>query len=228
MERSTTTCSLQPSKSYNASASQTDALPASLHADDAALLRRIAAQDPQAFDALYAQYTTRLWHYLARILGDPVLAEDVCQDVLLVVWQQAERFPATVPLWAWLCGIARHKAHTARSRLAPRVIASPGHWDSIPATPEDILLGQESGRVLDRVLGTLPFYEGTVLGLLIQHGCSYQDIAAMMETPVSTVRTRVWRACQRLRARVAALDTPSPRPRSAHVPTGSTRQRVYR
>ena len=98
----------------------------------------------------------------------------------------------------------------------------------MPDTPEDILLCQESGRVLDRALGTLPFYEGTALELLIQHGCSYQDIAAVMETPVSTVRTRVWRACQRLRARVAALDALPPHPRSAPVPTGSSRQRVHR
>jgi RNA polymerase sigma-70 factor (ECF subfamily) len=228
VERSTTTCSPQPPKPYNASASEMGVLHTNLHADDATLLRRIAAQDRQAFDALYARYTRRLWHYLARVLGDPALAEDVCQDVLLVVWQQAARFPATVPLWAWLCGIARHKARTARARLSPRVMAPPGDRNSMPDTPEDILLCQESGRVLNRALGTLPFYEGTALELLIQHGCSYQDIAAVMETPVSTVRTRVWRACQRLRARVAALDTTPTHPRSPHVSAGSSRQHVRR
>jgi hypothetical protein len=64
--------------------------------------------------------------------------------------------------------------------------------------------------------------------LLIQHGYSYQDIATVMETPVSTVRTRVWRACQRLRARVAALEPPSTPPRATHGLAGSPRQRVYR
>jgi RNA polymerase sigma-70 factor (ECF subfamily) len=174
--------------------------------DDVALLQRVVVQDRQAFDTLYARYALRLQHYLARRLHDAALAEDVCQDVMLVLWQQAERVPPTVPLWAWLCGIARHKAHKAWTRTSSRALAPAEPADSQVAAPDVFLLQQEAGRVLDQALDTLPFYERTALQLLVQQGCSYPDIAAVMDTPLSTVRTRLWRACHRLRTRIVAVD----------------------
>jgi RNA polymerase sigma-70 factor (ECF subfamily) len=194
--------------------------------DDVRLLHRIAAQDLQAFDAFYAAYAPRLRGYLARLLSDAALVGDVCQDVMLVVWQQAGRFPATVPLWAWLCGIARHKARTARAREARRALAPTGPADRPAAAPEVLLLRQEAGRVLEQALDTLPFYERTALRLLVQQGCSYQEIAVVMDTPISTVRTRLWRACHRLRAHVAAGDTVPSRQRAARGSAGRARRRV--
>lgn len=180
-------------------------------AEDVALLHRLAAQDPQAFDAFYVRYGHRLQHYLTRLLGDPTLADDVCQDVFLVVWQQAARFPATVPLWAWLCGIARHKARTAWARTVPRAL-TPGAPAARQVAPPDVLLLQlESERRFQQALDMLPFSEQTTLRLLMQAGGTYQDIAAIMDTPVSTVRTRVWRACHRLRASLATVDVTPPR-----------------
>jgi RNA polymerase sigma factor (sigma-70 family) len=194
--------------------------------DDVALLQRVAGQDRQAFDILYARYVPRLRHYLAHRLNDAALAEDVCQDVMLVVWQQAGRVPATVPLWAWLCGIARHKAHKAWARTSHRALASAEPVDSQVAAPDVLLLRQEAGRVLDQALDILPFYERTALRLLVQQGCSYPDIAAVMDTPLSTVRTRLWRACHRLRAHVVAVDAAPPRSRLSRRSAGSARRRV--
>jgi RNA polymerase sigma factor (sigma-70 family) len=195
-------------------------------ADDIVLLHRLAAQDRQAFDTFYAQYAPRLRRYVARLLSDRTLVDDVCQDVMLVVWQQAARFPATVPLFAWLCGIARHKARTAWARTSSRALAPDGPADRQAAAPDVLLLRQEAGRVLEQALDTLPFYERTALRLLVQQGCSYQDIAAVMDTPLSTVRTRLWRACHRLRAHVVAVDAAPPRQRSARVSAGRARWRV--
>jgi hypothetical protein len=73
-------------------------------------------------------------------------------------------------------------------------------------------------------LDTLPFYERTALRLLVHEGCSYQDIAAVMDTPISTVRTWLWRACHRLRAHVVAVAVVSPRSRSSRVSAGSARR----
>ena len=199
----------------------------SLQGDDAALLQRVAVQeDRQAFDTLYARYAPRLQHYLARRLNDAALAEDVCQDVMLVVWQQAERVPATVPLWAWLCGIARHKAHKARARVSSRALAPAEPAESQVAAPDVILLRQEAGQVLEQALDTLPFYERTALRLLVQQGCSYPDIAAVMDTSLSTVRTRLWRACHRLRARIVAVHATPARPGLSPRSAGSASRRL--
>ena len=200
--------------------------PVSPQGDDVALLHRVAAQDRQAFDILYARYMPRLQRYLAHRLNDAALAEDVCQDVMLVLWQQAGRVPATVPLWAWLCGIARHKAHKAWARISFRALAPTEPAGSQVAAPDVLLLQQEAGHVFEQAVCTLPFYERTALRLLVQQGCSYPDIAAVMDTPLSTVRTRLWRACHRLRAYVVAVDTAPPRPRLSRGSAGSARRRV--
>jgi RNA polymerase sigma-70 factor (ECF subfamily) len=87
--------------------------------------------------------------------------------------------------------------------------------DSPVDAPEALLLRQEAALLFAQALDTLPFYERTALGLLLQQGYSYQDIAARMATPVSTVRTRLWRAGQRLRAHVATGESTPPPQRPA-------------
>ena len=196
--------------------------------DDMLLLHRIATQDRQAFDVFYARYTARLRSYLTRLLRDPALVDDVCQNVMLVVWQQAGRFPTTVPIWAWLCGIARHKAHKAWARTAVHALGPTAPAERQAAGPEVLLLRQETERVLDQALDTLPFYERTALKLHVQQGYSYRDIAQAMDTPLSTVRTRLWRACQRLRTHGAAQEaTPAGGP-SPRVPAGRARRHLRR
>lgn len=96
--------------------------------------------------------------------------------------------------------------------------------DSNADDPAHVMLGQESARRLARALDTLPFYERTALQLLVHQGCSYQDIAAMMDTPISTVRTRVSRACHRLRSHVVAVDAASPRPRPSRTSASRARR----
>jgi RNA polymerase sigma-70 factor (ECF subfamily) len=172
-----------------------------MRTDDVFLLHRIATQDLQAFDAFYVRYGPRLRGYLARLLSDQALVGEVCNDVMLAVWQQATRIPATVPLWAWLCGIARHKARKAGARTSARAIVPMMPQEDTAETPESLLLHQEDRCRLTRALDALPFSERTIIVLLMQHDYTYQDIAAVLDIPVSTVRTRVSRACQRLRQR---------------------------
>jgi RNA polymerase sigma-70 factor (ECF subfamily) len=168
------------------------------------LLDRVALQDQHAFAMLYARYTAPVRRYLLRCLSQSDLVDDVLQEVMLVLWQRPSACPPTVPLIAWLCGIARHKARKAMTRAAtPQALPRPS-LDSEEDDPVHVVLGQEATRRLDRALDTLPFYERTALQLLVHQGCSYQDIAARMDTPISTVRTRVSRACHRLRTHAVA------------------------
>jgi RNA polymerase sigma factor (sigma-70 family) len=191
--------------------------------DERALLCRVALQDQQAFATLYRRSAAPVRRYLRRCLSQADLVDDVLQEVMLVLWQCPSACPPMVPLIAWLCGIARHKARKAVTRASAPPVWPPPPPDSAVADPACGLLRQEDGHRLARALDTLPFYEQTALRLLVQQGCSYQEIATLMDTPISTVRTRLWRACHRLRAYVVAGDTAQPRQRASRGSTGRAR-----
>jgi RNA polymerase sigma-70 factor (ECF subfamily) len=174
------------------------------HDDEIVLLGQVAAQEQHAFNTLYTRYAPRLRRYLARRLHQPELVDDVLQEVMLVLWQHAERVPSTVSLIAWLYGIARRKAQKAWSRTAIPPLSPTRHADIAPDEPEGQLLRQEYGCTLSRALDALPLYERTALMLLVHRGYSPQEIAVATGVPASTVRTRMARARQRLRTRIAS------------------------
>lgn len=171
------------------------------------LLGRVARQDLQAFDTLYAACAPRVQGYLARGPCPSDLIDEVLQDVMLVLWQRAARVPPDVPLVAWLCGVARHKTRHALARISAPPVSqeSPDHLDH--DEPEAVMLRQERGHVLKGALATLPPCERRALELRLYQSCSHREIAALTGHPVSTVRTQVARARQRLRARIDALDS---------------------
>jgi RNA polymerase sigma-70 factor (ECF subfamily) len=175
--------------------------------DDSNLVRHIIAQDQQAFNLLYGRYAPRVRGYLTCRLRLPDLIDEVLQDVMLVLWQHAERVPPDVPLIAWLCVVARHKAHKALARASAAPVSQALHESIDHDEPEAVFVRQEHVRILTRALATLPLGERIALELLLYQSCSHQEIAALTGDPVSTVRTRVSRARQRLRARLAALDS---------------------
>ena len=170
------------------------------------LLQRVARQDQEAFDALYTWYAPQVRGYLRQRLVRHDLIDDVLQEVMLVLWQHAAQVPATVPLAAWLYGVARHKAFKTMARASAPTVP-PAIDEAIDSDePESVMLRQEHGRALAQVVDTLPYGERIVVRLVLARGYSYQEIATATGDPVSTIRTRISRARQRLRTRLAALE----------------------
>lgn len=175
-----------------------------LEEDDLILIRRVAAKDRQAFETLYHRYARRLYGYLAKFIRQQEVAEEVLNDVMLVVWQNASRFDNTSRLSTWILGIAHHKA-LARSSKAPA--------DALPATPEwsdredpeGVVTRQELGHILTRALDALPPEQRAVVELTFYHGCSYREVAAITGCPVNTVKTRMFHARRRLVQLLARL-----------------------
>src|SRR5262245_45301966 len=119
--------------------------------DDPELIRRIAAKDRGAFEALYQRYVHRLRRYLSRQIQSPELAEEVLDDVMLVVWQSAARYNQASRVSTWIFGIAHHKALKAWARLASRPAGTPLTGDEAAGGG-----GQEDAAMLcglDRLLG---------------------------------------------------------------------------
>jgi RNA polymerase sigma factor (sigma-70 family) len=80
--------------------------------EDLMLMRRVAAGDRQAFEMLYRRYGPRLAGYLTKLLHQRELVEEVLDDVMLVVWQNAARFDPTARFSTWLFGSAHNNSKT--------------------------------------------------------------------------------------------------------------------
>jgi RNA polymerase sigma-70 factor (ECF subfamily) len=171
--------------------------------DDRELIHRVAAKDRQAFETLYHRYGRRIFGYLWRQLRRREVAEEVLDDVMLVVWQSAGRFKEGSRLSTWLFGIAHKKALHAFRRLAR---SSPEDTRALeespePAAADDPIQGverRELREALGRALEGLSPEQRTVVELTFYEHRSYQEIAEITGARVNTVKTRMFHARRRL------------------------------
>jgi RNA polymerase sigma-70 factor (ECF subfamily) len=170
--------------------------------EDLMLIGQVAAGDRQAFEALYHRYARPLASYVAKWLWQPEQVEEVLNDVMLAIWQQAARFDPTMRFSTWLFSIAHHKALTARAQAvwqAPEPLPAVTEQD-VEEDPETLAIQQENARTLVAALATLPPEQRAVVELTYYHHRSYEDIAAILGCPVNTVKKRMFLARRRLAA----------------------------
>ncbi len=169
--------------------------------DDVVLINRVAARDRQAFEDLYHRYYRRLFSYLFKFLQHKELAEEVVNDVMLVVWRNAMRYdPKRSRFSTWLFGIANNKVLKARAR-APDEPVEPATSDQLPSDtegPEGLMNHQQTEAMVMLALQNLSTEQRMVIELSYYHGFSYQEIAQIVECPPNTVKTRMFHARKRL------------------------------
>jgi RNA polymerase sigma-70 factor (ECF subfamily) len=171
---------------------------------DALLLRRIADRDSEAFESLYRFYVPRLSRYLVKHFGLSESAEEVCQETLLIVWQQAATFRYQARVSTWIYGIARRQALTARGRLTSQAMVepSPPEVQANLATPEQLLMCQERDQSVARAVAALPSRHQTVLTMAYYQACSYQEIADHLACSTQKVKVLLQQARRRLSAQI--------------------------
>ena len=169
--------------------------------DDADLLARISAKDISAFDRLYRRYYPRLLRFVLRIARRPDIAEDVINDVMMVVWRTAGDFAGRSRASTWIHGIAYRRTlqSIARDRTRPETVTLDDADLVDTVTPEDIAGTSMDRRRLQRMLGQLSASHRTVIELTYFYGYRYQEIAEVMGCPVDTVKTRMFHARAKLR-----------------------------
>jgi len=179
---------------------------------DVDLIRRVAARDRDAFETLYLRHAPRIRRYLLRVLRRPDLAEEALDDVMLVVWQSAERFDGTSRLTTWMLGIAHNKAMKASARGgAARRAEQPLEDAPVAAMedqgegPEASVLRREMGGALHRALADLPPEQRAVVELTFGQGMAYGEIATIVGCPVNTVKSRMFHARRRLAGLLGSL-----------------------
>jgi RNA polymerase sigma-70 factor, ECF subfamily len=166
--------------------------------DDIELMKRVAAQDQQAFMTLYQEYGKAVYSLAYRILQNATMAEEATQDTFLKVWQQRTRWdPEKGKLKNWMLAIAQF---TAIDRLRKEKRQPMLHPDSVEDMDEKIAgsLWQE-GSVLRLLVKQLPPEQASLIDLAFFQGMSHNDIATTTHIPLGTVKTRLRTGLQRLR-----------------------------
>lgn len=163
--------------------------------EELALLRRVAQQDREAITALYRIYHARLFNFIYRLTSSYTAADELVNDIMLIVWRSASDFRGESRVSTWIFGIAYRQAMRRlgrrRMRLRPRKdpdeLAATGNRDI--ETEDWIRRGLESLPEAQRVTMILVFY----LGL------SCAETARLTGCPVNTVKTRMFHARRKLR-----------------------------
>ena len=164
---------------------------------DNELLTAIARGDRQALEELYLSYHRRLARFLARFTPHYENVEEIINDTFMVVWQSATDFRRASQVSTWIFGIAYRTALKSVRRQKNHVAAR--RLDEYPEQSVDPALQAEVQDWLTHGLDRLPIEQRLTLELAYHLGHSLEEIAAITDAPVGTVKARMFHAREKLR-----------------------------
>lgn len=167
-------------------------------------MQRVAAGDKRAFSHVYDLYADRVYGLVLSILKDESSAEEVSQEVFVKVWSSAGTFrPDRGKVSSWLLTIARRAAIDRLRKGDRRPQVAPGieveaDWD--PRMGEPLSDSEEARwRTLYFALQELPVEQRKAIVLSYYHGLSHSEIAAQLDIPLGTAKTRIRLGMEKLR-----------------------------
>jgi RNA polymerase sigma-70 factor, ECF subfamily len=171
------------------------------------LIARIGAGDRQAFEELYHLYHRRMARFLTRLTRRYDVAEEVINDTFLVVWRKARDFRGDSQPSTWILGIAYRKARSA-FRTSARLAQKNLEVAAEPLTNETPTGTEELRDWLAQALALLPVEQRLAVELCYELGYSCEEIAAIMNCPANTVKTRLFHARAKLQKLLPQLAAP--------------------
>jgi RNA polymerase sigma-70 factor (ECF subfamily) len=182
-------------------------------AAEADLLLRAGRGDEAAFLLLYERHRTPVFRFACRMLGSATQAEDVTQECFLSILRRPEAFRAErASLRTYLCAIARHLALKQLYKRGQETLvddppeeASGGAPTSGGADPLSAAIAAEAAEAVRGAVEALPPLQREAVVLFEYQDMSLADVAAVCDTDVGTVKSRLHRARERLRRTLAPL-----------------------
>jgi RNA polymerase sigma-70 factor (ECF subfamily) len=184
---------------------------------DRQLVARAQRGDKQAFALLVEKYQRKLARLLSRFVRDPAEVEDVTQEAFIKAYRALPAFRGDSAFYTWLYRIGINTAKNylmAMGRRAPTSTEveaeeaegfEEGEQLRDINTPESVLLSQEIAATVNAAIEQLPEELRTAIQLREIEGMSYEDIARVMECPIGTVRSRIFRAREAIAERLKPL-----------------------
>jgi RNA polymerase sigma-70 factor (ECF subfamily) len=177
-----------------------------------ALVRGLRRRDPELLDRLIEQYQYRLFRYLLYITGDRERAEDFFQETWVRVLERGQQYDGRYKFEAWLFTIARNlvidgQRQKKMSSLDTLMDQGEGQAfepaDEKQESPLNVMLQGEAQDNMQAVLAQLPAANREVLLLRFQEELQLDEIARIQATPISTVKSRLYRGLEELKRLIA-------------------------
>ncbi len=172
---------------------------------DQSLVERVQSGDKKAFDILVLKYQHRIIKLVARFIRNGDEVQDVAQEAFIKAYRALKNFRGDSAFYTWLYRIAINTAKNYLVSASRRATESAvdaqdaeqyesGDWLREYATPEKELLASEIKRVIYKTISNLPADLKEAITLREMEGLSYEEIAEVMDCPIGTVRSRIFRA----------------------------------
>ena len=177
---------------------------------DPAVLERCQQQDPMAFRAFVARHERMVFALLSRMLGHGPEVEDLAQETFVRAFRAFPEFDPKGPakVSTWLLTIAVRLALDSRKKRKLTVVELDDETANTKVasttTPESSLEQRQLGDALSAAAATLPDDQRAVLILSDLYGLAQAEIAGALEIPEATVKTRLFRAREKMRAAMSA------------------------
>jgi RNA polymerase sigma-70 factor (ECF subfamily) len=184
---------------------------------DQQLVQRAQRGDKKAFELLVAKYQRKLARLLSRFIRDPAEVEDVAQEAFIKAYRALPSFRGESAFYTWLYRIGINTAKNylvALGRRAPTTT----EFDSEDAenfedgdqlrdvdTPENELMSKQIAQTVNDTMEALPEELRTAIVLREIDGLSYEEIATVMNCPIGTVRSRIFRARETIAERLRPM-----------------------
>lgn len=187
---------------------------------DQQLVERVQRGDKQAFGLLVSKYQRKLARLLSRMIRDPAEVEDVTQEAFIKAYRALPSFRGESAFYTWLYRIGINTAKNylvSQGRRAPTT--TPTELEDAETmedgdalrdieTPERLMMTRQIGETVNAAMDALPEELRTAIVLREIEGLSYDEIASVMDCPIGTVRSRIFRAREAIAERLRPmLDT---------------------
>jgi RNA polymerase sigma-70 factor (ECF subfamily) len=187
---------------------------------DLMLVERTVAGDQKAFELLVLKYQRRIERLIGRMVRDTDLVEDIAQETFIRAYRALAQFRGEAQFYTWLYRIAVNTAKKALVDLMRDPLVSENalrggdEEDETSAveneltsaeTPETVLAAKEIATAVNSAMESLPEELRQAVTLREIEGLSYEEIAEVMNCPIGTVRSRIFRAREAISARIKPL-----------------------
>ena len=171
---------------------------------DSDLIKACVPNNEEAFAILYQRYEKRVFQYLMTIMNEANLAEETLVEVMLALWKGLNSFQGQSKVSTWIFGIAHHKAVDALRKVTSQQRGRMPLEDIVENTesnenPLNEAQHKRMAALTNQGLMTLSPDHREILHMSFYEELSYSEIAALLDIPVNTVKTRVHYAKQQLK-----------------------------